>query len=59
MSRKRFVMIGMFVGSWAGGYVPTLFGAVFLSLASVFGTFIGGILGIWGFYQLAKQLGFY
>lgn len=45
------VMIGMVVGSTIGGYVPSLFGAGFLSLWGIVGSAIGGILGIWIAYK--------
>jgi len=40
-------MLAMIVGSTIGGYVPILLGASFLSMWSLFGTAIGGSLGIW------------
>lgn len=45
-------MIGFTIGSTLGGYIPTFFGAGFLSLWSVIGSFIGGVLGIWISYKL-------
>ena len=51
MSRKKYIMIGMVIGSVAGGYAPTLFGADSIS-ASLIGSAIGGFLGIWGAYNL-------
>jgi hypothetical protein len=47
MSRKSIIMIGMIVGSTAGGWVPTLFGAGAISFTSIIGGLVGGILGIW------------
>jgi len=46
MSPKTLVSIGAFVGSVIGGYIPTLWGASFLSFSSVIFTAIGGIIGI-------------
>jgi uncharacterized membrane protein YeaQ/YmgE (transglycosylase-associated protein family) len=40
-------MLGMVVGSFVGGFVASLFGAGMLSMASLIGSTIGGILGIW------------
>jgi hypothetical protein len=51
MSRKKFIMIGMVIGSVAGGYAPMLFGADSIS-SSLIGSAIGGLLGIWGAYKL-------
>jgi hypothetical protein len=52
MSAKGVVMLGMFIGSTAGSYIPILFGASFLSMASLIGSAIGGILGIYIGYKL-------
>ena len=49
---KKVIMIGMVVGSTIGGYVPTFFGAGFLSFASVICGFFGGVIGIWLSYKL-------
>jgi hypothetical protein len=51
MSKRKFIMIGMIIGSIAGGYVPVLLGAESLS-ASLIGSAVGGFLGIWGAYRL-------
>ena len=51
MSRKKFIMIGMVIGSVAGGYAPMLLGADSISV-SLIGSAIGGLLGIWGAYKL-------
>ncbi|MGV8058741.1 MAG: hypothetical protein AB2L12_12065 [Smithellaceae bacterium] len=40
------------IGSIAGGYAPMLFGADSIS-ASLLGSTIGGLLGIWGAYKLS------
>jgi hypothetical protein len=45
MSRKKLIMLGMVVGSIAGGYLPAVFGFDGLMI-SLLGSFIGGILGI-------------
>ena len=47
----------MFVGSIIGGYIPVLFGADFISLASVFWSGVGSIIGIIVGYKAAKALG--
>ncbi|MGB5218105.1 MAG: hypothetical protein WBN66_07385 [Smithella sp.] len=51
MSRKKFIMIAVIIGSTAGGYAPMLFGADSLT-ASLIGSTIGGLLGIWGGFKL-------
>jgi hypothetical protein len=51
MSRKKLIMIGMIVGSIAGGYAPSLFGIDGL-MASLLGSTVGGLLVIWITYRL-------
>jgi len=51
MSRKSIIMIGMFIGSIAGGYIPILLGADSIYV-SLIGSTIGGFLGIWGAFKL-------
>jgi len=51
MSRKSFIMIAMVICSIAGGYAPILLGADSIS-ASLVGSTIGGLLGIWGAFKL-------
>ena len=46
-------MLGMVVGSIAGGYVPALFGGERL-MVSLLGGFVGGIAGIWVGYKLSR-----
>jgi hypothetical protein len=47
MSRKKMVMMGMVVGSIAGGYLPSLLGAGSGLFLSLLGSGAGGLLGIW------------
>ncbi|GAB6269547.1 MAG: hypothetical protein STSR0002_22890 [Smithella sp.] len=51
MSRKSFIMIAMVICSIAGGYAPILFGVDSIS-ASLAGSTIGGLFGIWGAFKL-------
>jgi len=51
MSQKSLFMLSMVVGSTIGGYVPILLGADSISMASLFGSVAGGILGIWLVYR--------
>ncbi|HEY9877083.1 MAG TPA: hypothetical protein V6D29_01445 [Leptolyngbyaceae cyanobacterium] len=55
---KLLIGIGMFFGSTLGSYVPAPQSAGTLSLASVFFSVVGGIVGIWLGYRLSKYLGF-
>jgi hypothetical protein len=54
MSRKTVVMMGMIIGSCAGGYAATLFGADAISFGSLLGSTAGGILGIWAAFRLSS-----
>ncbi|MFA5030231.1 MAG: hypothetical protein WC495_01405 [Patescibacteria group bacterium] len=57
MGTKSIIYLGMFIGSFVGGWVPTLWGANPLGLESVLGGLIGGFLGIWGGFKLSKAIG--
>ena len=52
MSRKKLIMLGMAIGSIAGGYLPALFGLDEL-MVSLLGSFICGIIGIWIGYKFS------
>lgn len=54
MSSKTMVWVGMFIGSFVGGYIPVLFGASFLSIWSLIGNGLGGIIGIFVAYKLTN-----
>lgn len=47
-------MAGMTVGSLIGGYVPMLWGADLLSVSSVLGNAVGGLLGIWIAFKMTN-----
>ena len=52
MSRKKLILLGMAVGSVAGGYLPALFGLDDF-MVSLLGSFFGGIIGIWMGYKFS------
>lgn len=54
MNSKSIIWIGVFVGSTIGGFIPSLWGADFLSMSSVIFTAIGGFAGIWLGYKLSN-----
>ncbi|MBU6389218.1 hypothetical protein KGQ71_01745 [Patescibacteria group bacterium] len=56
MSTKTWIWIGIFVGSTVGGYLPVLFGQDVFSNWSIFGSFIGGLFGIWAGYKVGNYL---
>jgi hypothetical protein len=47
MSKKSIIFIAMFIGSFIGGYSMTLFGCHSISFASLAGSSVGGLAGIW------------
>jgi len=47
-------MLFMTIGSFIGGYVPSLFGADFLSFWGIFTSAISGIAGIWFGYKISQ-----
>ncbi len=57
MSSKTIVLIGMTIGSLVGGYIPMLWGAGVLSMASLIGNTLGGIVGIYLGWQVASNIG--
>jgi len=54
MNARVLIMIGVVVGSTLGGYIPALWGAGGLTLASVFFGGVGGGLGIWAGYKISR-----
>lgn len=53
---RTLLIIGAIVGSYAGSAVPLLWGDSFLSIASVFFSAIGGFLGIYFAYGIARRV---
>ena len=54
MNARVLIMICVVVGSTLGGYIPALWGAGGLTLASVFFGGVGGVLGIWAGYKISR-----
>ncbi len=54
MSQKGIIMTFMTIGSFIGGYVPSMFGAGILSFWGIFTSAAGGILGIWLGYKISR-----
>ena len=54
MESKRVIYLGMFLGGAIGGYIPTLWGAPYFSLWSVFLNAIGAFIGIYLAFTLTR-----
>ena len=52
---KGLLMLGVIVGSLIGGYIPSLFGASFLSIWGIVGSTVGAIGGLWIAYRVAND----
>ena len=48
-------MLGLFLGSTIGGYLPVLFGASVLSSTSLIFSAVGGIAGIYLTYKISAN----
>ncbi len=57
MSRKTFIWGGLFIGSSLGGFAPNFFGAGVFSMSSVIMSAVGGVLGVFIGFKLAKLFG--
>jgi uncharacterized membrane protein YeaQ/YmgE (transglycosylase-associated protein family) len=57
MTPKTLIYIFLLIGSIAGGWIPTLWGAGALSFQSLLGGFVGALLGIWAGYKLGRYIG--
>lgn len=56
MSRKTFIWGGLFIGTTLGGMAPILWGGSMFSMSAVVLTAVGGLVGIWIGFKLAKLL---
>lgn len=57
MSSKTFIYILLTLGSVAGGWVPTLWGAGAFSLQGLLGSLVGAVIGIWAGYKAGQAFG--
>lgn len=55
MSLKAMVRLGIFIGSTVGGYIPVIWGAGIISVSSLLGSLIGGLLGVWIAYKIDQR----
>jgi uncharacterized membrane protein YeaQ/YmgE (transglycosylase-associated protein family) len=54
MKPKVMIMIGMVVGSTLGSWLPSLWGASWLSMTSLLLGTVGGFAGIWAGYKISR-----
>jgi hypothetical protein len=54
---KKFIFIFMILGSYAGSYLPALWGGSLFSMSSILLSAVGGFLGIWLGYKIATRVG--
>ncbi|MFH1188677.1 MAG: hypothetical protein V1652_02400 [bacterium] len=54
MIDRRFIYLGLFLGSILGGFIPSLWGAGMFSFSSVIFSSIGSIAGIWIVYKIIQ-----
>ncbi len=54
--QKKFIMLGMVIGSVAGSYIPLIWGDSAFSMSSLFFGALGGFIGIWAGYKVANWL---
>ncbi|MFH1207427.1 MAG: hypothetical protein V1668_02360 [Patescibacteria group bacterium] len=57
MGSKFVIYFFLFLGSIAGGWLPTLWHQSAFSLASIIGSAIGAGLGIWVGYKINQNIG--
>ncbi len=54
MDTRHLIWIGVIVGSFVGGWIPTLWGAGAFSISSIIFSTIGGLFGIYVGAKLAS-----
>lgn len=52
---KGIIMLGLFVGSTVGSYLPVLWGGSLFSFTSILLGAVGGLVGIWGAWKLTQS----
>jgi hypothetical protein len=53
---KKFIMVGMVVGSFAGSYIPLIWGDSAFSMSSILFGILGGCIGVWAGFKVANSL---
>jgi hypothetical protein len=52
---KKVIFSGMIIGSYAGSYLPVIWGGSMLSMTSILLGAVGGIAGIIAGYKIAQR----
>ncbi len=53
---KKFITLGMVIGSVIGSYIPLIWGDSAFSMTSFLFGGLGGFVGIWAGYKIGKEL---
>jgi nitric oxide reductase activation protein len=53
---KGLIYLGIFVGATIGSYIPVLFGQDMFSFASIAGSLVGSLAGLWAGYKLGSNI---
>jgi hypothetical protein len=56
VSSRKLIWLGFFIGSTVGGMLPPLWGGDMLSTSGFLLSVVGGIVGIWAGYRVARSL---
>jgi len=54
MDTKKVIWVCMIVGSFLGGFIPTLLGANSMGVLVVLTTAVGGLLGVWAGFTMTR-----
>ena len=54
---KTLVFLGMIAGSYAGSFIPLIWGGSAFSISSIMLGGAGGIFGIWVGFRVAQRIG--
>lgn len=55
MQSRSLIWLGTIVGSTLGGFIPTLWGASFLSFSSILFSALGACAGIWVMFKVSQN----